>query len=200
MEAVGLIAGSGWASGINLYLVSLLLGILGRVGWGEIPDVLSRTDVMIVSGVLFSIEFVADKIPFIDSIWDAIHTVVRPLGAAALGAVVAGDSASITAAVGAIVAGALALDAHAAKASTRVVVNTSPEPVSNVGLSLAEDVGVAGLVTLAVTYPLATVIVVAILVVAATALTIWIWRTARRSWKKVGAWFEAKTGSADWRV
>jgi len=200
MEAAGLIAGSGWASGINLYLVSLLLGFLGRVGWGDIPEVLSRSDVMIVSGVLFGIEFVADKIPFIDSIWDAIHTVIRPLGAAALGAVVAGDSASIGAAVGAIVAGALALDAHAAKASTRVVVNTSPEPVSNIGLSLAEDVGVAGLITLAVTYPLATIIVVAVLVVAATALTIWIWRIARRSWKKVGAWFEAKTGSAEWRA
>jgi hypothetical protein len=194
VEAIGLIAGSGWASGINLYLVTLLLGISGRVGWGEIPDVLERTDVMIVSGVLFSIEFVADKIPFLDSIWDAIHTVIRPLGAAALGAVVAGDSASIGTAVGAIAAGALALDAHAAKASTRLVVNASPEPVSNIGLSLAEDIGVAGLIVLAVTYPVVTVVVVAILVVAATALTIWLWRIARRSWKKVGAWLEAKTG------
>jgi hypothetical protein len=196
VEAVGLIAGSGWASGINLYLVSLLLGLAGRAGWGDIPDVLERTDVMIVSGVLFSIEFVADKIPFLDSLWDSVHTVIRPLGAAALGAVVAGDSASIGTAVGAIVAGALALDAHAAKASTRLVVNASPEPVSNVALSFAEDIGVAGLVVLAVTYPVATIVVVAILVVAATALTIWLWRIARRSWKKVGAWLEAKTGSA----
>jgi hypothetical protein len=196
VEAVGLIAGSGWASGINLYLVSLLLGLSGRAGWGDIPDVLERTDVMIVSGVLFSIEFVADKIPFLDSLWDSVHTVIRPLGAAALGAVVAGDSASIGTAVGAIVAGALALDAHAAKASTRLVVNASPEPVSNVALSFAEDIGVAGLVVLAVTYPVATIVVVAILVVAATALTIWLWRIARRSWKKVGAWLEAKTGSA----
>jgi hypothetical protein len=151
---------------------------------------------MIVSGVLFSIEFVADKIPFLDSLWDSVHTVIRPLGAAALGAVVAGDSASIGTAVGAIVAGALALDAHAAKASTRLVVNASPEPVSNVALSFAEDIGVAGLVVLAVTYPVVTIVVVAILVVAATALTIWLWRIARRSWKKVGAWLEAKTGSA----
>lgn len=196
MEAVGLIAGSGWASGINLYLVSLLLGLAGRAGWGDIPDVLERTDVMIVSGVLFSIEFVADKIPFLDSLWDSVHTVIRPLGAAALGAVVAGDSASIGTAVGAIVAGALALDAHAAKASTRLVVNASPEPVSNVALSFAEDIGVAGLVVLAVTYPVVTIVVVAVLVVAATALTIWLWRIARRSWKRVGAWLEAKTGSA----
>ena len=193
MEAAGLLAGSGWASGINLYLVTLLLGAAGRLGWADIPDVLTRLDVMIVAGVLFVVEFVADKIPFLDSVWDAIHTVVRPLGAAAIGAVVAGDSASIGAAVGATVAGLLALDAHAAKASTRVVVNTSPEPVSNIGLSLAEDVGVAGLVTLAVTYPIPTIIVVAILVVAATALTIWIWGTARRAWKKLGAWLEDKS-------
>ncbi len=183
MEAAGLIAGSGWASGINLYLVALMLGAAGRLGWADIPEVLTRLDVMIVAGVLYLIEFVADKVPFLDSVWDAIHTVIRPLGAAALGAVIAGDSASIGAAVGGIVAGALALDAHAAKASTRVVVNASPEPVSNIGISLAEDVGVAGLVTLAGTYPVPTIIVVAILVVAATALTIWLWRTARRAWK-----------------
>lgn len=189
-----MIAGSGWASGINLYLVTLLLGISGRLGWGDIPDVLERTDVMIVSGILFSIEFVADKIPFLDSIWDSVHTVIRPLGAAALGAVVAGESASIGTAVGAIVAGTLALDAHAAKASTRLVVNASPEPVSNVALSFAEDIGVAGLVVLAVTYPLVTIIVVVVLVIAATALTIWLWRMARRSWKKVGTWLETKTG------
>jgi hypothetical protein len=190
VEAVGLIAGSGWAAGINLYLVALLLGTAGRLGWADIPDVLTRLDVMIVAGVLYSIEFVADKVPFVDSVWDVIHTVIRPLGAAALGAVIAGESASIGTAIGAAVAGALALDAHAAKASTRVVVNTSPEPVSNVGLSLVEDLGVAGLVTLAVTYPVPTIIVVAILVVAATALTIWIWRIARRSWRKLGAWLE----------
>jgi hypothetical protein len=195
MDAVGLIAGSGWASGINLYLVTLLLGVSGRLGWGDIPPVLQRTDVMIVAGVLVAVEFVADKIPYLDNLWDAIHTVIRPLGAAALGAVVAGNSASIGAAVGATVAGLLALDAHAAKASTRVVVNASPEPVSNIGLSLAEDIGVAGLVTLAVTYPVVTVIVVAVLVVAATALTIWLWRVARRSWKKVGDWLAAKTAA-----
>jgi hypothetical protein len=192
VEAAALIAGSGWASGINLYLVALLLGAAGRLGWADIPDALTRLDVMIVAGVLYAIEFVADKVPFLDSFWDVIHTVIRPLGAAAIGAVIAGESASIGAAVGAAAAGVLALDAHAAKASTRVVVNTSPEPISNIGLSLAEDVGVAGLVTLAVTYPVPTIVVVAILVVAATALTIWIWRIARRSWKKLGAWLAAQ--------
>jgi hypothetical protein len=193
VEAAGLLAGSGWASGINLYLVALMLGLAGRLGWGDVPEVLTRLDVMIVAGILYLVEFAADKIPYLDNVWDVIHTVVRPLGAAALGAVIAGQSDSIGAAIGAGVAGVLALDAHAAKASTRVVVNASPEPFSNVGLSLAEDLGVAGLITLAVSHPTITIVVVAILVVAATTLTVWLWRAARRSWRKVGAWLDSKS-------
>jgi len=189
IETIGVIAGSGWASGLNLYLATLMLGIAGRAGWADIPDVLTRTDVMIVAGVLFAIEFVADKVPFLDSFWDAIHTFIRPLGAAAIGAVIAGDSGSIGAAVGGTLSGLLALDAHSAKASTRVMVNASPEPVSNAAVSLFEDVSVAGLVVLAVTYPVITIVVVAILVVAATALTIWLWKAVRRAWGKVKARF-----------
>ena len=189
IETIGVIAGSGWASGLNLYLATLMLGIAGRSGWADIPDVLTRTDVMIVAGLLFAIEFVADKVPFLDSFWDAIHTFIRPIGAAAIGAVIAGDSGSIGAAVGGTLSGLLALDAHSAKASTRVMVNASPEPVSNAAVSLFEDLSVAGLVVLAVTYPLITIVVVAILVVAATALTIWLWKSVRRAWGKVKARF-----------
>lgn len=185
METIGVLAGAGWASGINLYLVTLLLGIAGRAGWTDIPDVLQRTDVMVVAGVLVVVEFFADKVPYLDNVWDSIHTVVRPLGGAALGAVIAGDASSIGTALGAVVAGALALDAHAAKASTRLAVNTSPEPVSNIGLSLFEDISVAGLVLLAVTYPFVALGVVVVLVVAATALTMWLWRTARLAWIRI---------------
>lgn len=185
IETIGLLSGSGWASGLNLYLVTLMLGAAGRAGWADIPDVLTRTDVMIVAGVLFVVEFFADKVPFLDSFWDSIHTFIRPLGAAAIGAVIAGDSETIGAALGAITSGLLALDAHSAKASTRLMVNTSPEPVSNMGVSLAEDTGVAFLVALAVTYPLVTIVVVAVLVVAATAVTIWLWRFIRRAWARV---------------
>ena len=185
LETISLISGSGWASGINLYLVALMLGIAGRAGWSDIPEVLQRTDVMVVAGVLFVVEFFADKVPFLDSFWDSLHTFIRPIGAAAIGAVIAGQSDSIGAAVGGIAAGLLALDAHAAKASTRVVVNASPEPVSNSAVSLAEDTGVALLVTLAVTYPVVTIVVVVILVVAATALTIWLWKFVRKAWLKV---------------
>lgn len=189
IETIGLIAGSGWASGLNLYLTTLMLGIAGRAGWAEIPDVLTRTDVMIVAGVLFAVEFVADKVPFLDSFWDVIHTFIRPIGAAAVGAVIAGESASIGAALGGVIAGALAFDAHSAKASTRVMVNASPEPVSNTAVSLFEDVSVAALVALAVTYPLVTIIVVVLLVVAATWLTVWLWRGVRRAWGRVKAQF-----------
>lgn len=185
IETLGAIAGTGWASGINLYLVTLMLGISGRVGWADVPDILQRTDVMVVSGILFVVEFFVDKVPFLDSFWDTIHTFIRPIGAAALGAVIAGDSESIGAAVGAIVSGALALDAHAAKASTRVAVNASPEPVSNIAVSVTEDVGVATLVVLAVTYPVVTIVVVALLVVAATALTIWLFRVVRKGYRRV---------------
>lgn len=185
MESIGILAGSGWASGINLYLVTLLLGMANRLGWGDVPDVFARFDVMIVAGVLFVVEFFVDKVPYLDNVWDSIHTFVRPIGAAAIGAVVAGDASSIGAAVGAIVAALLAINAHGAKATTRLAVNTSPEPVSNISLSLFEDVTVAGLITLAVAYPVITVIVVAILVVGAGAVTFWLWRIARRAWKKV---------------
>lgn len=181
MVSIGILAGSGWASGINLYLVTLLLGFAQRFGWGDVPEVFGRTDLMIVAGILFAVEFVADKIPYIDNAWDAINTVVRPLGAAAIGAVLVGDAVSIGTVVGAVVAGALALNAHAAKASTRVAVNASPEPVSNISLSLFEDVSVAGLMVLALTYPVATVVVVAILVVAAAAVTLWLFRMLRRA-------------------
>lgn len=186
MEAIGALAGSGWASGINLYLVTLMLGIAGRLGWGDIPEVLTRVDVMIVAGVLVVVEFFADKIPYFDNFWDTIHTIIRPLGAAAIGAVIAGQSDSIGAALGAVIAGLLALNAHGAKATTRLAVNASPEPVSNISLSLFEDISVAGLVALAITYPLVTVIVVGVLVIGAGAVTYWLWRVARKAWLRFG--------------
>lgn len=189
LETLSVISGSGWASGLNLYLVTLMLGLAGRAGWSDIPEMLTRVDVMAVAGVLFVVEFFADKVPFLDSFWDTVHTFIRPIGAAAIGAVIAGESGSIGAALGGIIAGALALDAHSAKASTRVMVNASPEPVSNVAVSLFEDIGVATLVVVAVTYPIVTIIVVAVLVIAATAITFRLWKAVRRAWGRVGARF-----------
>ncbi len=186
VDALAILAGSGWASGINLYLVTLLLGVAGRLGWSDVPEVLTRVDVMIIAGVLFAVEFVADKVPYLDNVWDAVHTFVRPLGAAALGAVLAGESESIGAALGAVVAAGLSVTSHSAKASTRLAVNTSPEPVSNVGLSLFEDFTVAGLIGLAFAFPVVAIVVVVILAVGAGALTFWLWKVVRKQWRRVG--------------
>lgn len=179
MDTIGLIAGSGWASGLNLYLVTLLLGVAGRLGWQDVPAVLTRTDVLIVAGVLFLVELVADKVPYLDNAWDAIHTVVRPLGAAALGYVIAGESASVGEALGGLVAGVLALTSHAAKATTRAAVNLSPEPVSNISLSVLEDGLASGLTVLAIAVP----VLALVLAVALAGFAVWL---VTRLWRAVG--------------
>ncbi len=180
MTDLGLLAGSGWASGINLYAVTLVLGLAGRLGWADMPEVLSRTDVLVVAGVLYAIEFVGDKIPYLDNLWDVANTVIRPLGAAALGVVLAGESASISAAVGGLVSGGLALSAHTAKATTRVAVNASPEPFSNSIVSIAEDGLASGLTAAAIIAPVPALIVVGLLVVAGGYLTYKLWGTVRK--------------------
>lgn len=180
MDAVGLIAGSGWASGLNLYAVTVILGMAGRFGWADVPEVLTRTDVLIAAAVLFFIEFAADKIPYLDNVWDAIHTVVRPLGAAALGYVIAGESGSIGEAAGAIVSGALALSAHSAKATTRAAVNTSPEPVSNLTLSVFEDVTASGLTVLAIAFPVVALVVAVVFAIGSVWLVVKFWGALRR--------------------
>ena len=180
MDVIGLIAGSGWASGLNLYLVTLVLGMSGRLGWSDIPEVLTRTDVLVVAGILFFVEFAADKIPYLDNVWDAIHTVIRPIGAAALGFVLAGDSASIGEAMGAIVAGTLAVSSHSAKASTRAAVNTSPEPFSNIALSVFEDGLATGVTALALAFPVIALVVVIILAIASVWVVWKVWSGVRR--------------------
>lgn len=187
IDTIGLVAGAGWAAGLNLYLATFLLGLAGRVGWVDVPGVLKRTDVMIAAGVLYGIEFLADKVPFIDNVWDAIHTFVRPLGAAALGYVLAGDSPTVGAALGALLSGSLALSAHSAKATTRAAVNTSPEPFSNIVLSLFEDGLVAGLVALAIANPAIALVVVAVLAVLAVWLSVKLFGAIRQVRRRVAA-------------
>jgi hypothetical protein len=145
-----------------------------------VPEVLTRTDVLVAAGVLFFVEFAADKIPYLDSVWDAIHTVVRPLGAAALGYVIAGDSGSIGEAAGAIVSGALAFSAHSAKATTRAVANTSPEPVSNMTLSVFEDTMASGLTLLALLFPVVALVVAVLFAIGSVWLVVKFWGVLRR--------------------
>lgn len=184
MESIGLLAGTGWASGVNLYAVVLLLGIAGRTGLGDAPELLMRTDVLVIAGVLYAIEFVADKVPWLDSVWDVAHTAIRPVGAAVLGAILAGEIETVNEVTAALSSGALAFASHAVKATTRAAINTSPEPVSNGVVSLAEDGLVAGVVVLAVTNPVLALVVVAVLLVVGAIVVVLVFRTARRAWQR----------------
>jgi hypothetical protein len=182
-----LLAGTGWAAGLNLYLATFLLGLAGRLDWLEVPAVLQRTDVVIGAGVLYGIEFLADKIPYIDNIWDAVHTVVRPLGAGVLGFLLAGETPSVSEMTGAVISGALALSSHSAKATTRAAVNTSPEPFSNIFLSLMEDGIAAGLLALAIANPVVALVVVIVLAVLAVWLVVKLLGAVRRVRERIAA-------------
>jgi hypothetical protein len=145
---------AGWASGVNAYAVVLVLGLLGRfAGVDAVPVALQRTDILLGAAILYGLEFVVDKIPWLDSTWDAVHTAIRPTLGAAIGLLLVGDASSVEQALAATAGGLSALASHAVKAGMRAAVNTSPEPASNVALSVAEDVTVAGLITLAVAAP-----------------------------------------------
>ncbi|MFE6757292.1 DUF4126 domain-containing protein [Streptomyces sp. NPDC057684] len=164
MSVLPLVFTSGWASGINAYAVVLLLGIFGATGLtDEVPESLQRTDVLIAAGVLFLFEAVADKIPYVDSLWDTAHTVIRPVSGAVVGALLAGQSGSLSDLAAGAVGGSTALASHAVKAGTRMAINTSPEPFSNIAVSSAEDLGVAGIITFAMFHPEAAAIIAAVL-------------------------------------
>ncbi|MFF3260798.1 DUF4126 domain-containing protein [Streptomyces sp. NPDC002932] len=154
MSVLPLVFTSGWASGINAYAVVLLLGIFGATGVSdEVPASLQRTDVLVVAGVLFLCELVADKIPYVDSVWDTAHTVIRPVSGAVVAALLAGGDGSLPELAAGAVGGSTALVSHLVKAGTRMAVNTSPEPFSNIAMSTVEDLGVAGVVTFAIFHP-----------------------------------------------
>ncbi len=173
-----LIAATGWSSGVNVYLSMLVVGLAGRAEVITVPAAMTRTDVLIAAGILVAVEFVADKVPYFDSFWDLVHTIVRPVGGAALGAVLSGEADTV---VAALAAGGLAIASHVAKATTRAAVNASPEPVSNLLVSLTEDGMVLGVLWLAVAAPVLSLLVVAVLVIGGAALTVAVFGRARRA-------------------
>lgn len=178
VSVLPLVFTSGWASGINAYAVVLLLGLFGAAGLtDEVPESLQRTDVLIAAGVLFLCEAVADKIPYVDSAWDSVHTVIRPVAGAVVAALLAGESGSLPELAAGAVGGTTALMSHLVKAGTRMAVNTSPEPFSNIAVSTAEDLGVAGIVTFAIFHPLPAAIIAATLL--ALGLVILVFLTSR---------------------
>jgi hypothetical protein len=185
MDALAMTFSSGWASGINAYLVVLVLGIADRVGSvAEIPDVLGRWDVLAAAGFMFAMEFVADKIPYIDSTWDAISTAIRPTAGAVIGVLLAGDASSLEQAVLGAVGGGTALLSHLAKAGGRLAINSSPEPVTNVAASLTEDALVLGVVWFSLEHPQAAAAIAGVLLLVGLVLLLVLGRFARRGWRR----------------
>lgn len=191
-QLVALAAVLGFASGIRLYAVLLVVGLVGFAGWVELPaglQLLSHPFALAASGFMFAVEFFADKIPLFDSMWDAIHGFIRiPAGAALAATVIGGagfEASALWTTVAAILGGSLAASSHLAKAGTRAMVNTSPEPFSNIATSSAEDIAVGGLLWLAFAYPLAALGVVLALLLLALWLLPRLWRFVRRAFTVV---------------
>ncbi|MES2883950.1 MAG: DUF4126 domain-containing protein [Pseudomonadota bacterium] len=181
LQLVSLAAALGWASGIRLYLVLFVVGLVGYMGWYPLPahlQLLAHPTVLIASGAMVAVEFVADKVPWFDSVWDAIHTFIRIPAGAALAAGVFGDSGAASAMAAAIIGGSLAAGSHVSKAGARAIANTSPEPFSNWGLSLGEDVVVALGLLLALTQPWVFLALLLVLVLLMLWLLPKLWRAA----------------------
>ena len=189
MDVVALTFASGWASGINAYATVFLLGLIGRFGAiTGIPEGFGRTDVLVIMGVLAVAEFVADKIPYLDSAWDAISTFIRPVAGALIGALLAGASGDLLPMAMGALGGLTALLSHAAKSGVRLAVNTSPEPLSNIGASLAGDAALVTVISLAVAYPVPAAIIAAVLLVGTIALAVVLFARIRRGLVAFRAW------------
>jgi len=181
-------AALGWASGLRLYAAVFLTGLAGALGWVELPAglrVLQQPLVLTASGVMLGIEFFADKIPGLDSAWDLLHTVIRiPAGAMLAAAVFGGDQASWTL-IAALMGGTLAATSHLAKSTTRAAVNTSPEPFSNIGVSLLGDAAVPGMLWLAWAHPLWFGVALALAVLLMLALSVVLMKFLRSALRRL---------------
>lgn len=195
METVSLIAaalGVAWASGINLYAAILMLGLMGSMGSIELPselEILQNPAVLIAAAFMYCVEFFADKVPGVDTVWDAIHSFIRIPAGAMLAAATLAPISPEAELIGLLLGGTLAAGTHFTKAGSRVVINTSPEPVSNWTASIGEDlVVIAGLWT-ALNYPILFIV----LLIAFIALVIWlapkVWRGVKRVFGKIKSWF-----------
>jgi hypothetical protein len=185
---LGRTLGFTFAAGVNLYATVALLGLASRYHWVDLPDQYRIFDNVWIIGaalVLYVIEFVADKIPWVDSAWDAVHTVIRPVGAAFIAVAALGDAQPAAQAAAALAGAALASSSHFAKAGTRVVANTSPEPFSNWILSLSEDGFVIALGFLALKYPLAAALVVVTAVAIIAVMARWLFRALTRRTRRI---------------
>jgi hypothetical protein len=192
-------AAMAWGAGLRLYLVVFVVGMLGKFGYVPLPEalkILSNPIVLSAAGFMSFIEFFADKIPWLDSAWDALHTFLRIPAGAALAAGMLGDSGDGVAMAAAIIGGTLTAGTHFGKAGTRAAVNTSPEPFSNIGVSLVEDTAVAGGLALALGNPIVFLIALLLFVVLLVFLIRFLLKGLQAIIKNISNWVSPATNSA----
>jgi uncharacterized membrane protein len=181
---LGRTLGFSMAAGVNLYATVALLGLAARFGWVTLPaqyQTFNNDWIIGIALVLYVVEFVADKIPWVDTVWDAVHTVVRPIGGALVAVATLGEASPTLEVLIALAGGTIAASSHFTKAGTRLAVNTSPEPFSNWVLSFLEDLFVVGLGFVALQYPLVALSVVAVLLICMALALRWLWRRFTRA-------------------
>jgi hypothetical protein len=190
-QLLAMAAALGWASGIRLYAVVFVTGLAGWLGWLPLPaglQVLQHPALLFGSGFMLFVEFFADKIPGLDSLWDLVHSVIRvPAGAALAAGVFGADSATMGMLAG-ILGGSLAATSYATKATTRAAVNTSPEPFSNIVVSLLEDGLVMGMLWLATNHPVAFGIVLAVVLALSIVVLVLLFKFLKAIWQRVSTW------------
>lgn len=189
MESLALVFSSGWASGVNAYLVVLVLGVADRIGgFAQIPDELGRWEVLGVAALMYAFEFVADKVPYVDSAWDVVSTLIRPFVGGTIGVLLAGDAQSMNDLVGGAVGGGSALGAHLVKAGTRLAVNSVPEPFSNIAVSATEDVAVLVVMWFALEHPYVAASIAGTFLVVGLVVLWFAIRAVRRGWRRFRDW------------
>lgn len=183
LVTLGRTLGFSFAAGVNLYATVAILGLAARYGWVDLPPQFQAFNNSFIIGtalVLYLVEFFADKIPYFDSLWDILHTAIRPLGGALIAVTTLGEASPGVEGLVALLGGTVAAGSHLTKTSTRAVANTSPEPASNWVLSFSEDVFVVGLGYLALAHPIAALLVSGVLLIAIVAFAAVIVRRVRR--------------------
>lgn len=183
LPQIGLVAGTAVASGLRLYGTVAGLGFLHRIGALQLPgrlEVLAQTPVLVLATALYVVEFVADKVPIVDTVWDAVHTFIRVPAAAVLGFAVLNDVAEPWRTVAALLSGTVALSAHGLKAGTRLTLNASPEPFTNWAASFSEDLLLGFLLFLVVRHPVVAIVAAVLTVIIALLFASWVVRSIRR--------------------
>jgi Domain of unknown function (DUF4126) len=185
LEQLGVALGLASLAGVNLYLTVFITGLAIRFDWVHLADkyqhldVLGHPAVLAIAGVLYALEFFADKVPWLDSLWDSVHTIIRPVGGTLLAVQALGDMPAYVQVSAALLAGGAALTTHGAKAGTRLLINHSPEPVTNIAMSLGEDVAVTGGVALVIMRPIVALVVFGVIIALIWMIFPRLWRIIR---------------------